>query len=825
MNVSKNRRTSLIVGIVLILITLVPAVIGIFHTPFDPDAVDRLTRLKGMSGTHWFGTDHLGRDVLSRVMTGIRTTFLVAFGIVAIGAFFGVIIGAITGYFGGVVDEVIMRLNDALASFPSVLLAMLSVAVFGTSTKNVVLVLGILFIPSFARITRSEFLREKEKDYVKNIRLHGASNFRIMFRHILPNTRESLLASLSIGINNAILAESSMSYLGLGVQPPTASLGRMMSEGQTYIKTAPWIVLWPGLAIIVTVMGFSIISDAFGNRKSEAFGVFATRRMKQALLKFREGDVDEDVEDEASKGVVKSESAEKGASAGVMRTMTAEERAAAAEQKEETVKTLQVKNLHIVVNETPVREVVRGTDFHVNEGEVLGIVGESGSGKSFSATAIMNLVEGKGMFVADSINFCGKELVGLKESEFKKLRGDDISMVFQEPMTALDPSKKIGKVMKAVVKNGDETKISSLLNQVGLEDTKRILNSYPGELSGGQRQRILIAMAIANDPKLLICDEPTTALDADVANKIVELLEKLHEEKKMSVIFISHDIAITRKLCDRIIIMRDGEIVERGNADVLTTAPKSAYARELIEAAKGHDYKEMARREREKASAGKTTGDKGAIIQVKNLNVSYDLPKKKKLEVIKDMSFFVKRGECFGISGESGSGKTTLLKVLCGILDHEGEVKVDGRFSMVFQDPYSSLNPSMQVRDMLKEVLILGRKVRGEEQKEYAEENDEARILEVMKNVELSEDYLERYPDELSGGQRQRVAIAMAIINRPDIIFLDEPVTALDVTIQDKIMTLLATLQGRYNLTYVMISHDRRLLNNACDRVLQVGED
>ncbi|MCR4841098.1 MAG: ATP-binding cassette domain-containing protein, partial [Lachnospiraceae bacterium] len=391
------------------------------------------------------------------------------------------------------------------------------------------------------------------------------------------------------------------------------------------------------------------------------------------------------------------------------------------------------------------------------------------------------------------------------------------------------------------------------LLEVGLEDTDRILNSYPGELSGGQRQRVLIAMAIANNPKLLICDEPTTALDKDVAERIVELIKKLHDEKKMSVIFISHDIDITRRLCDRIIIMQNGTIVERGKADVITDAPKTEYAAELIRAAKGRDYKAIsaeAAENRGKAelseAAGNGSGEQENIITVNNMSVSYKLPHGRKLDVIKDLSFSVRKGETLGISGESGSGKTTVLKALTGMKEFIGDVKVDGRFTMVFQDPFSSLDPSMRVGDMLREVLCLDEKRRRKmktnasaadaSEANIKEEHEgmrgiktnagtiRERISKMMADVGLDDSYLNHYPDELSGGQRQRVAIAMAFITNPDIVFLDEPVTALDVTIQDKIMTLLATLKGRYNMTIVMISHDGRLLSNFCDRVLKISQ-
>ena len=304
----------------------------------------------------------------------------------------------------------------------------------------------------------------------------------------------------------------------------------------------------------------------------------------------------------------------------------------------------------------------------------------------------------------------------------------------------------------------------------------------------------------------------------------------------MSVIFISHDIDITRRLCDRIIIMKDGTIVERGKADVITDAPKTEYAAELIRAAKGRDYKAISAENSSKAEN---------IITVNNMSVSYKLPHGRKLDVIKDLSFNVKRGETLGISGESGSGKTTVLKALTGMKEFIGDVKVDGRFTMVFQDPFSSLDPSMRVGDMLREVIRLDEKRRRKmKANASAADSSEAnikeeyegmrgkktdagtireRISKMMADVGLDDSYLNHYPDELSGGQRQRVAIAMAFITNPDIVFLDEPVTALDVTIQDKIMTLLATLKGRYNMTIVMISHDGRLLSNFCDRVMKIS--
>jgi peptide/nickel transport system permease protein len=239
--------------------------VGLFYTPFDPNAMSASLKNKAPSLLHWFGTDYMGRDILSRVMDGAGTTFLVGTATVFIGAFFGSVIGAVTGYFGGILDEVIMRVNDCIASFPSILLALVFVSVIGTGKYNIILALGILFIPSFARVMRSEFKKQKELDYVKNAKLMGASHVRIMFVHILPNTRAILLSSITIGFNNAILAEAGMSYLSLGVQPPDASLGRMLSEAQGYLLNAPWFAIFPGLMIVITVLGFSLLNERRGH--------------------------------------------------------------------------------------------------------------------------------------------------------------------------------------------------------------------------------------------------------------------------------------------------------------------------------------------------------------------------------------------------------------------------------------------------------------------------------------------------------------------------------------------------------------------------------
>lgn len=256
-----KTNKNFLLGLIIVAFILILVIMGVIWTPHNPNEMNVNLKNGGPSVSHLFGTDNFGRDILSRVMIGAKTTFTVALLTILIGASIGTVVGALTGYYGGIIDEILMRINDGLSAFPSILLALIFVSIIGPGTYNIILALGILFIPSYARIIRSEFITLKEKDFVKNAKLMGASDFRIMFVHILPNTKPIFMSSITIGFNNAVLAESSLSYLNLGVQPPDASLGRMLSEAQPYLFTAPWYVIFPGLIIILTVLGFSLLND------------------------------------------------------------------------------------------------------------------------------------------------------------------------------------------------------------------------------------------------------------------------------------------------------------------------------------------------------------------------------------------------------------------------------------------------------------------------------------------------------------------------------------------------------------------------------------
>lgn len=486
------------------------------------------------------------------------------------------------------------------------------------------------------------------------------------------------------------------------------------------------------------------------------------------------------------------------------------------------------------------KTVVNKISFSIEEGEVLGIAGESGSGKSMTALAVMGLLPDNAKCTSEGIFFYGKNLCALGKKDRKaeeqlrqELSGNGMAMIFQEPLTSLNPVLTIGKQLEEpLLLHTDLTEeerrdaMLQALAQAELKNGEQLLSSYPHQLSGGMRQRVMIAMAMINKPRLLIADEPTTALDAVTEREIVRLIRQLAKENRMSVIFISHDLAVLRELCDRVMIMKDGKIVEEGSTEQIFESPQRTYTRELMKAAvKGPKEKREEEaeagntvfRDGQETTSGKKSREENVIV-VENVCVTYKSTKSlfRKAEgkqAVKDVSFAVKKGEIFGIVGESGCGKSTLLKAVSGLLtEYDGAIRCDFGVQMVFQDPYTSLNPAKKVGWILEEPLRLKTTLSREER--------QARVREMLKETELPEDVIGRGVAELSGGQRQRVAIAAALITKPELVLLDEPVSALDVTVQAQILELLLRLQREHGLTYVFVSHDMAVVRKICDRVM-----
>ncbi|MCY4336379.1 MAG: ABC transporter ATP-binding protein [Litoreibacter sp.] len=481
---------------------------------------------------------------------------------------------------------------------------------------------------------------------------------------------------------------------------------------------------------------------------------------------------------------------------------------------------LQIENLSLAIHGA---RILRHISLSIGPGEIHGLIGESGSGKSMTALAVMQLLP-EGAEASGAVSLAGQSVVTLRDADMCTLRGATVGMVFQEPMTALNPLLNIGQQVAEVIALHDNlsrskafVRAAEVLERCELPRDQFPLTRYPHELSGGQRQRVVIAMAIAMKPKLLIADEPTTALDVTTQAEILKLIKRLADEDEMAVLLITHDLAVVTGLADDISIMRNGEIVEQGKGAMLHRTMTHPYTKALFSAS-GHQP--------ERAQAGQDR----ALLSVENVTCSYALPRKTLLQVperfiaVNDVSFELHQGESLGLVGESGCGKSTLTRAILGLEPlQSGTVRLDGaemtgtaddlalrrKMQVVFQDPYSSFNPRHKVDRLIAEPFhLLGRTARMDE------------IDEALVSVGLSPTDKEKYIHEFSGGQRQRIAIARALIIRPELIILDEAVTALDVSIRAQILDLLADLSEQFSLSYLFISHDLSVVRRVTDRVL-----
>ena len=516
---------------------------------------------------------------------------------------------------------------------------------------------------------------------------------------------------------------------------------------------------------------------------------------------------------------------------------------------------LEVKGLSVAFGD---RTVVDNVSYALHRGRTLGIVGESGSGKSVSSMALMGLLPKKAT-VSGTAMLNGTNLLNLTEDEFRAIRGRRIGMIFQEPMTSLNPVQKCGAQVVEMLRQHEDVsdkeareRIIELFREVLLPRPEKIFDSYPHELSGGQKQRVMIAMALINHPDILIADEPTTALDVTVQKTILELLKSLQEKYGISIIFITHDLGVIAQIADDILVMYRGKVVEQGPADAILHNPQEPYTKGLLACRPPLDSRpvrlptvedylsneEFGMRNEELADASIDSTfniQHSTLISVKNLTVEYTLKKSlfgKPLQTLKGVdgiSFDIMEGETLGLVGESGCGKTTLGRALLRLIDHNsGSISYRGRsldslssremralrpkLQIIFQDPYSSLNPRITIGDAIAEPLAV-----------HSRESRISRrdtVIELMEQVGLQSDWYNRYPHELSGGQRQRVCIARALILQPELVVCDESVSALDVSVQAQVLNLLNDLKRRYHYTYLFITHDLSVVKFLSDRIM-----
>lgn len=554
-NWMKASSLAVIVPSVAVLATLlVSALFAEWLAPYDPLSQNLISALQNPSAEHWLGTDDLGRDVLSRMIYGGRIAVIAACEATGLAVLIGVPIGLFVGYRGGWWDWITMRVVEAIVSIPGIMVAIVIIAILGTGLHRAMFALGILYSTAFLRLARSIVLIEREEVYVKSARVVGASPTRILIRHIFLNIAPPLIVQVSLTVGAVLLAEAGLSFIGIGVQPPQASWGTMLNTAAAYMELNAFLAVPPGLAIVMTVLAVNLLGDIL--RDSIGRGV----RMPPVAR---------------SKNVAPVQFAN-------CPSMIA--------RKDDV---LLVEGLEVLISPKGGAEVPVVTDmsFRIAKGETLGLVGESGSGKTVTGLALMGLIGAGGRTTKGRVVLNGTDLLNLPPRQLEIARGNDIAMVFQDPTTSLNPAFTVGnqiaevlRVKQGLSKRAAWDRAVELISRVGISRPSQRAGFYPHELSGGMAQRIAIARALSCDPKLLIADEPTTALDVTVQQEILDLFRDLQDDFGMAMLFVTHDLAVAADVCDRISVMYCGEIVEAAPVDDLFAAPQHPYTSGLLSA-------------------------------------------------------------------------------------------------------------------------------------------------------------------------------------------------------------------------------------------------
>ncbi len=745
------------------------------------------------SWEHWLGTDDQARDVVARLIYGYRISVLFGLTLTVFSSIIGVAAGAVQGYFGGWVDLGFQRFIEIWSGLPTLYLLIILASIV---TPSFWWLLGLMLLFSWMAlvgVVRAEFLRGRNFDYVRAARALGVGDARIMWRHLLPNAMVATLTFLPFVTSSAVTTLTALDFLGFGLPPGSASLGELLKQGKDNLQ-APWLG-FTGFFVIALMLSLLVfvgeaVRDAFDPRKIFTATVDSAVSAAPAVAPITTAPL----------------------AAGVHALLA-------------------VADLCVRFGggRTAI-DAVRGVSFSIERGETLALVGESGSGKSVTALSILQLLPYPlASHPSGSIRLQGTDLVGAGEEALRRIRGDRIAMIFQEPMTSLNPLHSIERQVnetlllhKGLDRAAARARTLELLRLVGIEAPERRLGAYPHELSGGQRQRVMIAMALANEPDLLIADEPTTAVDVTIQAQLLALLADLQKRLGMAMLFITHDLGIVRKIADRVCVMQHGQIVEAGETQAVLSRPQHPYTQQLLAA-------------QPKGAPAAPPAGGAAVMACDALKVWYPVKAgilRRTVDYVRavdGVQLDVREGETVGIVGESGSGKTTLGLALLRLIASKGSIQFRGReiqaarsqilrplrrdMQIVFQDPYSSLSPRLSVAQIIEEGLLVHTLGGTPEERERL-------IVSTLEEVGLDPETRHRYPHEFSGGQRQRVAIARAMVLQPKLVVLDEPTSALDVSVQAQIVELLRALQAQRGVAYLFISHDLRVVRAMSHKVL-----
>ena len=566
-----NLKLGSKIALAVVALILLMAIFAPLITQYGPLTTG--TPSTSPDGNHWFGTDAIGRDIFSRVAYGARASLLIGLCATGLALVAAAILGSIAATAGKWVSEVLMRILDIIMSFPGIALAAVFVAVWGSSTPVLILAIAFLYTPQLTRVVRANVLAQFGEDYVSASKVMGSGTPRILIKHVARNCLAPILVFATVLVADAIVFEASLSFINAGVKPPDPSWGNVLADGkQLLLNGGWWATFFPGLMILITVLALNVLSEGMTD---------AMVSLKARPVKLK--DAVEDSEEPAVAAL---------AAAANTPTIALEDRLAALR----SVESARTDRLVSMTDEPPVLEVkdlcirfpeqhgdvdvVDHVSFSVRPGETMGLVGESGCGKSITSMSIMGLLPPNAQ-ITGQILYEGRDLLALSPKEHNALRGHEIAMIYQDALSSLNPSMLISAQMKQLTKRGGKRSAEELLEQVGL-DPQRTLKSYPHELSGGQRQRVLIAMALTRNPKLVIADEPTTALDVTVQKQVVALLNKLREELGFAMVFVSHDLALVAQVAHRITVMYAGQVVESGQTSQLLTDPRHEYTRGLL---------------------------------------------------------------------------------------------------------------------------------------------------------------------------------------------------------------------------------------------------